>query len=82
MSKMLRQHIVTKGSDDGTFEVGDHIFYEKDGAILCLEAEGWIDKEEVPSASAGMKSEPDLKWLQTKKKQLRAELDLLEEYEF
>lgn len=72
------RHIVTKGSDDGTFEVGDHIIFNKDGSISCVEAKGWIEKEDVPAASAGMNSEPDREWLQRRKDRLIAELNLLE----
>ena len=75
----FKRHIVTKGSDDGTFEIGDHIVFEDDGSISCIEASGWIDKEDVPLATAGMESEPDLEWLQRRKDKLLAELNLLSE---
>jgi len=72
------RHIVTKSSDDRTFEVGDYIIFEKDGSISCIEAKGWIKKEDVQSASIGMESEPDREWLQRRKDRFRAELRLLE----
>jgi hypothetical protein len=56
------QYIVTKASDDGTFEVGDRIKLLSDGAILCIEAKGWIDAEDVPAATEGMECELDQKW--------------------
>ena len=72
------RHVVIKASDDGTFEVGDHIVFEDDGSISCIEAKGWIEKEDVPSAIIGMESQPDRDWLQRRKDKLRAEVSLLE----
>ena len=50
-------YVVTKESDDGTFEVGDLIQLLKDGGILCRQARGWIDAEDVPEAIKGMEYE-------------------------
>lgn len=50
---------VTKGSKDGTFKKGDHVMLEKDGSIACLEAKGWIDSEDVVSATVGMECRLD-----------------------
>ncbi len=38
-------YIVTKGSP-GTFNVGDHVRMEDDGAIVCREAQGWLGKDD------------------------------------
>jgi hypothetical protein len=72
------RHIVTKASNDGTFQVGDHIIFEADGSISCIEAKGWIDKDDVPSAIIGMESQPDRDWLQKRKEKLRDLLNILE----
>ena len=50
-------YIVTKGSDDGTFQRGDIIQRLEDGAILCRQAHGWIDGKDVPAAAKGMEYE-------------------------
>jgi len=70
--------VVTKKSDDGTFQVGDHIEVNSDGSISCIEAEGWIDAEDATEASKGMESIPDREWIQSRKDKLRAELGILE----
>lgn len=54
-----KPYIVTKESDDGTFQVGDHISFYLDGSIVCKEACGWIDKNEVFEATKGMEIELD-----------------------
>jgi hypothetical protein len=40
-------HFVTKASDDGTFQVGDRIRLLSDGAILCIQAKGWISTKRM-----------------------------------
>jgi hypothetical protein len=50
-------YLVTKGSDDGTFEVGDVIQLLKDDAILCRSAGGWVVPENVPEAMQGVEYE-------------------------
>jgi hypothetical protein len=72
------RYIVTKKSDDGTFQKGDHICFYKDGAIGCTEAQGWIDKENVEEATKGMLYEVDKEWLKKKKKDLTKILELYE----
>lgn len=52
--KIKTRYIVIKSSDDGTFLKGDHIYLNEDGSISCLEASGWIDKENVEEATKGM----------------------------
>jgi hypothetical protein len=60
------RYIVTKASDDETFQIGDHIRLEPNGAILCIEALGWVDAADVPAAIVGMQYEPDRVWAQRK----------------
>ena len=38
-------YIVTKESDDGSFQVGDQITLMVDGSISNLQAEGWLEPE-------------------------------------
>lgn len=56
------RYIVTKGSDDGTLQVGDHISQNEDGTVSCIEAKGWVAKNDVPEAIKGMEYEPDRAW--------------------
>jgi len=60
------RYIVTKGSDDGTFRAGEHIWLNKDGTVSCREAMGWIEAEHVSEAMAGVEYEPDRAWAQRK----------------
>ncbi len=71
------RHIVTKSSDCGTFQKGDHLIFYDDGGIGCVEAQGWLDKEEVDTV-VGMESAPDVELICRVKKRLRAQLQKLE----
>lgn len=75
---MNKRAIVTKESDDGTFEVGDHIIFYENGDIGCIEGQGWISAENVPSATAGMEYRPDSEWLEKQKQKLKDALAMLE----
>lgn len=75
------QYIVTKPSNDGTFRVGDHIKLLSDGAILCKEAMGWIDKDDVPVAIEGMEFEINKEWANKGKEQARKLLEILDDIE-
>lgn len=72
------KYIVTKESDDGTFKVGEHIMFNKDMTISCFEAQGWIEKEDVPEAIKGMECEIDKEWLLKRRRKAEAELSFLE----
>jgi len=71
-------YVVTTPSDDGTFEVGDHISPCFDGAIACREAQGWIDADEAAYAMAGVDVTIDSEWLDAKKSRLLSELAKLD----
>ena len=71
-------YIVTKRSDCGTFETGEHIMLKHDGSITCWEAMGWIDAEDVPGAIFGMEVEIDQSRIRAHKEYLMAELGKLE----
>lgn len=49
-------YVVTKGSDCRTLKPGDKIKPLENGSILVL-GQGWIDREDVPGAIAGMEAE-------------------------
>jgi hypothetical protein len=79
--KILDRRIVTKASDDVTFEVGDHIQFYDDGTIGCVEAGGWVIAEDVPEAIKGMEHAPDTDYINRQKAKLMAELARLIELE-
>ena len=72
-----KRYVVTRGSDDGTFEIGDHVLLDGDGALNCVEAMGWIDSEDVPDATAGMEVIIDKEWIELRKRALQKELNSL-----
>jgi len=55
-------YIVTKGSDDGTLEVGDHIWLE-DNLVHCREGKGWIPLADTEEAMQGVEVTVDDNWL-------------------
>lgn len=69
-----KMYVVTKPSDDGTFEVGDHISMNEDGSINNREAQGWVDACDVAEATKGLEVEIDKQWIEHRKKKLIAEL--------
>ena len=72
-------YVVTKPSDDGTFEVGDHISLCSDGAtIACKEAQGWIDAKDAADAMRGVEVIVDSEWILTRRSRLLADLEKLE----
>jgi len=71
-------YVVTKPSDDGTFEVGDHISLCSDGAIACKEAQGWVDADEATEAMSGVEVIVDSEWILTRRTRLLADLKKLE----
>lgn len=74
------QYLVTKASDDGTFEVGDHISINPDGSINNREAQGWIDACNVAEATKGMGFEIDNGWVERRRAKLLEELSALDTY--
>jgi hypothetical protein len=71
-------YVVTTPSDDGTFEVGDHISLCSDGAIACKEGQGWIEADEADEAMAGVEVKVDAEWLARKKSRMLSDLEKLE----
>jgi len=70
------RYIVTKGSDDGTLEVGDHIWLERD-LIHCREAQGWIAPEDTAEAMQGVEVMIDDQWYKSRISRLTEELERL-----
>lgn len=76
--KIGKVYVVTKESDDGTFEVGDRISLQADGDIICNEV-GWcVDAKYVNDAIQGMEIEVDQEWVEKRRKQLLKELEALD----
>ena len=79
-------YVVTKPSNDGTFEKGDHIYFTGEGMIGCVEAGGFIDTDFIEEATEGMEYEIDKNWIDTvitkyqnDKKELQQKIELLRE---
>jgi len=73
------RYIVTKRSNDTSFLVGDHFTLQKNGTILCPEAQGWMEAEAVPDATKGMEYRIDRQWVQQRKQVLEQELQQLQQ---
>ena len=75
-------YIVTRESDDGSLVVGDQVTLLPDGDLGNLQAEGWLDREDLVHATPGMQYEVDRCRIQRRKESLLrrlAELDALDE---
>ncbi len=70
------RYVVTKGSDDGTLDVGDHIWLERD-LIHCREAQGWIAPEDTAEAMQGVEVMIDDQWYKSHISKLTKELERL-----
>ena len=68
------RYIVTKASDDGTFEVGDRIMLEDDSSVINQQAGGWLDSADVAEATQGMEVAIDHEWYARRRAELQAEL--------
>ena len=76
--KVGTRYIVTKESDDGTFEVGDQVTLLESGDLLCMEGGGWIESSDVEEATQGMEIKIDKEWVKKQKAILMKELAQLE----
>lgn len=47
------RYTVTRDSKHREFRVGDRVWMEPDGAIMCPKAKGWMPPEDVLKATAG-----------------------------
>ena len=57
------RYIVTKGSDDETLAVGDHIWIDGSDCLCSREGQGWIDPEDVAVVLIGVEVAIDKQWL-------------------
>ena len=73
------RYIVTKGSDDGTFAVGDKVWLLDNGDLMCKpslgDLGGWIQKSTIKKCIQGMEYEVDAEWAARRKAKLLAELE-------
>ncbi len=76
--KVGTPYLVTKESDDGSFQVGDQITLTIDGSISNIQAEGWLEAEDLVDATAGMECEVDRARLQRRKESLLRRLAALD----
>ena len=76
--KVGTPYLVTKESDDGSFQVGDQITLTIDGSVSNTQAEGWLEAEDLVDATAGMECEVDRARLQRRKESLLRRLAALE----
>ena len=76
--KVGTPYLVTKQSDDGSFQVGDQITPTIDGSISNIQAEGWLEAEDLVDATAGMECEVDRARLQRRKESLLRRLAALD----
>ena len=72
-----KRYVVTKAGDDGTLELGDHIYI--DGLVLISrEARGWIAGEDIATSLAGVKVSIDTEYYEAQKDILRNEIREIE----
>lgn len=57
------RYIVTKGSDDGTLMIGEHVWLDNGGCLQSREGQGWIDPENVAEVLIGVEVAIDREWL-------------------
>ena len=53
------RYVVTRDSKNREFQIGDRVWMEPDGSIMCPAAQGWMSPEDVIEATAGWAIEPD-----------------------
>ena len=51
---------VTRGND--TLKVGDSIYFDCRGALLCLDAHGWLETDELDDEVMDFDAEIDPEW--------------------
>ena len=71
-------YIVTKESDDGSLQVGDQVTLLPGGSLTNLQAEGWLEPEDLLGAVVGAEFEVDRLRIQRRKESLLRRLAALE----
>ena len=69
---------VIKNSDDGTLRKGDTIYFEENGDLMCIEAGGWINADDVKKVLKGAEYKPDINLIKNKIKSLKQSIKKLE----
>ena len=68
------RYVVTRGSDDETFRVGDRIFVDTDGDIVCKESGGWICEADAKAATRGLRAVINEEWAARQRADLERQL--------
>ena len=74
-------YMVTRESDDGSLVVGDQITLLPDGSLGNLQAEGWLEADDLLDAVAGAEFEVDRDRIQRRKESLLRRLAALEAFD-
>ena len=56
------RYVVMRDSKHREFQVGDRVWMERDGSIMCPAARGWMPPEDVMAATEGWEIETDANW--------------------
>lgn len=70
-------YIVTNGSDDGTLEVGEHVWLDTQGYLRSREGRGWIHPPDLDEVLQGVEVVIDEQWRQSRISKLTKELEWL-----
>jgi hypothetical protein len=75
--KVGLRYVVTHPSVNEEFQVGDRIRLLEDGDILNITVGGWMEVEDVPLATEGMKIKVNQEWLQKQRQDIQNKLEQL-----
>lgn len=70
-------YIVTKGSNDETFRIGDHIWLLENGDVMVKEGQGWINGSVVTKELEEIEVQIDYEYAKRKLNKLQAEVNEL-----
>ena len=73
------RYITTKRGNDGTILKGDILRLAKDGSLVNLNANGWIDKEGIVEAMKGVECKVDIAWYHKHRDALRKQIEEIEQ---
>jgi len=71
------RYVVTKGSDDGTLEIGEHVWLDSQGCLCSREGQGWIDPPDLDEVLQGVEVVIDDQWYKSRISKLTKELERL-----
>lgn len=71
------RYVVTRDSKHREFQIGDRVWMESDGSIMCHEAHGWMQPEDVIEATEGWAIKPDANWAAAMRADLERQLAAL-----